>query len=667
MASRIAGSWFLALFALLWASLVVGLAALGLNDRFIDSAKDGWAVFLLAPLAATVPAAILAWIVQSFPAPDEETRAGRFLGLVAFLFALPVVMLPLYAATARILAGSRFLAIALIAVAAILFAAGAFRLARFVAVRLCPGGRPRGAAWLLPLIALVGLPPAGAWLSARPIPWDGKPRTLMLCVDGATWKLIDEQTAEGRLPTFRSLEARGARFDLHSDPPLMSPIIWTSIASGLGPSEHGVNSFYASSASVTAPRLWDMAEAHGMTVGLLGWPITWPPRPVPGFMIPSLFARGPETYPEELSFITEVAMAEKGQRKRDLGRYSVYGVRMIQYGVKLSTLVEAGRVLTSRGDFLEKMSANRFLKLRMHSDIFVELWERYHPEFAAFYNNGVDVTSHYFWKYLEPAGFKDVTPEEAARYGHMIPDMYAAMDRALGKILHFAPDDLNIVLVSDHGLQGMTVEDSGTVRLIRTENFLRALGLEDSVDGVNLSSRVHLRAKRGRGFPSGLADFIEDVVIEGTGEPVFRTDIDETAGLRVNIRPGFDFVGESLLIPGRASCPAEDLLQETDAKISGEHNIHAVLVLIGDPIRPGVRGGDASIYDVAPTTLELMGLPIGENMRGRVLEPAFREGYLRDHPIRTESYEMIQGPTLEEEQGDDEILKEQLRSLGYLN
>ncbi|MFH1277025.1 MAG: alkaline phosphatase family protein [Candidatus Eisenbacteria bacterium] len=665
MASRIGRAWLLALFALLWVSLFAGLAALGLNERFVDSAAAGWRVFLLAPIAGTIPMAIVAFLFLLLPGPDEKIRAGRFLGFTALVAVLPVTVLPLYGKIAALLAGSPVLTVLLVALAAFLLALGAFRVGRFLAVRLCPGGRPRTLAWALPLALLAALPPAGAWLSARPIAFDDRPRTLILCVDGATWKLADEM--EDRLPTFRALQERGTRFDLQSESPLMSPILWTSIASGVSPSEHGVTSFYVSSANVAAPRLWDMAEERGLDVGILGWPITWPPRPINGFMIPSLFARGPETYPEELQFIREVAMMEKGKRKRELDRYSLYGIRMVQYGVKLSTLIEAGRVVTMKGDFLEKMSAQRFLKLRIHSDLFVELWDRYRPALATFYNNGIDVTCHYFWKYFEPGGYPQVTAEEAERYGRMIPDIYAAMDRALGKILHYAPEHLNILVVSDHGLQGMAMEDSGTIRLIRTENFLRRLGLENAVDGVNLASRVHLKAKRGRGFPPGLANFIEDVTVEGTGESAFVTGVDETGGIIVNVAPGVVLGGKSLLVPGREPCPAGEIVEETDARISGEHNIYAILLAVGDQTPAGARGGLASIYDVAPTALYMMELPVGENMRGRVLERAFRDGYLRDHPPSYTTYRAPAAAAAEEDAEADEVLREQLRALGYLN
>jgi len=669
MISRIGRSWLLALFALLWAFLAFGLAALGLNERFIDTTGGGWFVFLLIPIALTIPVAILALLLSLLPAKNgNESHAAHFLGFFLALLIVPLAGGLLHGTVMRILEGSTALALIVEIAALSVLAVGAFRIGRIVARRFTREGRPLTVLVLVPLILLLLLPPIGKWFSDRPIAWEEGPRTLVLCVDGATWKIIDRMTDEEKLPTFRALQEAGTRFDLGAEPPLMSPIIWTTLASGVGPEEHGIRSFYGSAATVTAPRIWDMVEQKGGSVGLLGWPITWPPRPVDGFLIPSLFARGPETYPESLQFIRELAMSEKGRRSRSLGKYTVYGIRLVQYGVKLSTLHEAVRTVTGGGDFLEQMSAKRFLKLRIHGDLFLELWERYQPGFAAFYNNGVDVTCHYFWKYYEPSAFPEVTPEDAARYGSTIPDIYEATDAVLANILRFAPADARLVLLSDHGLRAMETEESGSVRLIRTENFLRVFELEETVEGVNLSSRVHLRPKRGRGFPSGLVDYLADVVIEETGDSLFITKIDPSGSLLIRVRPGVDIVGKTVLIPGGKTCPSDEIVEETYARISGEHNEDALLLFAGGPVRRGARGGAATLYDVAPSILYLMDLPVSSGMKGRVLEAAYPPGRFDEHPVRYGTYSFTAEPApVDESAADDSMLKEQLSALGYLN
>jgi hypothetical protein len=666
MRSRLLGSWLIGLLALSWASLLLGAGALALNERFIDQASTGYLVFLFLPILFSVPLALLGLALGPFARSGGAREGGRFFALLTAILVAPPLAGLLSAASARLFLGSGAVIVLLAAAGAILLFAGAFRGGLALARLLLRDGTPRKAALAAPLLLLAALPLVGAGLSHRPIDFGDEPRILVLGVDAATWRIIDPLLAEGKLPTFRSLLAEGTRFDLESIPPLMSPILWTTIGSGVPATEHGIQSFYGSAADVTAPRLWDIAEEKGWSVGVLGWPVTWPPRPVPGFLIPSLFARGPETYPPEFQFIRELAMLEKGEAKRRLGPYAEFSVRMIQNGVKLSTFRQAFGVLSGRLDFTEKTVALRALKLSIHGDLFVELWERYRPRFASFYDNIVDVTSHYGWKYFEPDLFADVTPEEAKKYGRLIPDAYVAADRALGRILRYAPPGLEVVVVSDHGQEATKTEASGAVRLIHTESFLEVLGLEESVEGVNLASMVHLRAKKGCVLPEGLDAFVGDVVVERTGEPVFDAWIDEFGNFIVSVRPEPAIVGERLLIPGGKSCPAEEIVEETYAKISGEHSPDAILLLRGPHIRRGAEGGHADLYDVAPTTLYMMGLPAGDRMIGRVLDSAFEEGYVSSHPPAREAYAAAAKIPEEGTTADDTMLKEQLRALGYL-
>jgi predicted AlkP superfamily phosphohydrolase/phosphomutase len=58
---------------------------------------------------------------------------------------------------------------------------------------------------------------------------------------------------------------------------------------------------------------------------------------------------------------------------------------------------------------------------------------------------------------------------------------------------------------------------------------------------------------------------------------------------------------------------------------------------------PGVRAGNlgvVSVFDVAPTLAYLLGLPVGEDLPGRMLEEAFSESWLDAHPlVYVESWE----------------------------
>jgi predicted AlkP superfamily phosphohydrolase/phosphomutase len=67
-----------------------------------------------------------------------------------------------------------------------------------------------------------------------------------------------------------------------------------------------------------------------------------------------------------------------------------------------------------------------------------------------------------------------------------------------------------------------------------------------------------------------------------------------------------------------------------------------VLLLVGEGIRVGSRARAASLLDVAPTLLYLMGLPVARDMEGRVLTELVDPRYARDHPVTfIPSYESL--------------------------
>src|SRR4029077_18724919 len=87
---------------------------------------------------------------------------------------------------------------------------------------------------------------------------------------------------------------------------LISPILWTTAATGVGPDVHRVLDFQEtdpktgtknpiSGFSARAPAVWNAASAAGRKVGVVGWWATHPAEEVEGFFVtdhasPILFA-----------------------------------------------------------------------------------------------------------------------------------------------------------------------------------------------------------------------------------------------------------------------------------------------------------------------------------------------------------------------------------------
>lgn len=105
---------------------------------------------------------------------------------------------------------------------------------------------------------------------------------------------------------------------------------------------------------------------------------------------------------------------------------------------------------------------------------------------------------------------------------------------------------------------------------------------------------------------------------------------------------------------------------------SGKHQIEGVLIAAGGPIRRGAPV-KATIADITPTILAILGLPVPKDMEGRVLEEMLDPAFLQRHPVRRiDSYETlidrkaILAAATATGEGSDEEKQELLRSLGYI-
>jgi hypothetical protein len=125
---------------------------------------------------------------------------------------------------------------------------------------------------------------------------DEPSRVLVLGLDGLDPQTVDLLMSEGRMPSFAKLRQEGAYGRLLSQEPLLSPIIWTTIATGKTPDQHGIGHFVAVSQTtgeslpVTSrmrrvKALWNVASDAGREVAVVGWWATWPPETVNGAVV----------------------------------------------------------------------------------------------------------------------------------------------------------------------------------------------------------------------------------------------------------------------------------------------------------------------------------------------------------------------------------------------
>jgi len=102
---------------------------------------------------------------------------------------------------------------------------------------------------------------------------------------------------------------------------------------------------------------------------------------------------------------------------------------------------------------------------------------------------------------------------------------------------------------------------------------------------------------------------------------------------------------------------------------SGVHDPMGIFFLRGDPVRAGATVEGATVMDIAPTVLYLMGQPVPDDMDGRILSEALEESYVADRaPTTTEAPvgEPVASATGYSEK-DEAIIGDRLRGLGYID
>jgi arylsulfatase A-like enzyme len=95
---------------------------------------------------------------------------------------------------------------------------------------------------------------------------------------------------------------------------------------------------------------------------------------------------------------------------------------------------------------------------------------------------------------------------------------------------------------------------------------------------------------------------------------------------------------------------------------------HGVFAIKGPGVKRANRLEHAHIHDITPTLLYLFGLPVGEDMDGRVLVEAFEDDFNKSRKIRfIPSYGApLKSQGAKEPRELDKEVLEDLRSLGYI-
>jgi hypothetical protein len=129
---------------------------------------------------------------------------------------------------------------------------------------------------------------------------------------------------------------------------------------------------------------------------------------------------------------------------------------------------------------------------------------------------------------------------------------------------------------------------------------------------------------------------------------------------------GDDAFAKTVRFPDGSTLRLADYVSK-DTPISGGHHVRGIVVAKGPGVETGARVEKASLLDVAPTVLWLLGLPVTDDMDGTVMRQLFEPAYAASRPVATVA--SYGGFGNDAGGGDEEMtpaLRERLESLGYI-
>lgn len=143
----------------------------------------------------------------------------------------------------------------------------------------------------LAIIALIGtacskpLPP-GAIQTVVDRAHEGR-RVIFVGLDGADFRLLDRFVADGTMPQLATILTQAERRVLFTQHPPLSPLVWTTMMTGVSPVEHRVLDFTRfhpvtrqqepiTSDERAVPALWNIAQYGGKRAGVFGLWATFP-------------------------------------------------------------------------------------------------------------------------------------------------------------------------------------------------------------------------------------------------------------------------------------------------------------------------------------------------------------------------------------------------------
>lgn len=549
-------------------------------------------------------------------------------------------------------------------------------------------------------------------------------KVMVIGIDGGTFDVILPMIQGEGLPHLASLMKEGAWGPLQSTIPANTGPAWVSMMTGTNPGKHGIFFFLGNrhnnykderslgSTDIRFPPLWSILSKNKKKVIFVNVPFTYPPTQVNGVLISGMYI------PDSAEVVSYPASLYPDIVRR-LGKYDINDWDPQVFHAELLNLPHHYDEVI---DFMEQTTEERkkaTLTLLKEND-----WD-----FSMVVFTSIDRLQHLFWKFMDPLDH-NFNQGLLSKYRTVIYKGYQQLDNAIGEILKKVGNNTTVFIVSDHGFGpskkdffvNKWLEEIGLLKIkkgLGAKNIRLTVPLYKILTKVmpqfsppiwtqkipipfprkfikDRGERINWKKTKAYADEFGVNINLRGREPYGMVNPGIEVEelvklIQEQFSLLVDEAESQDKIGDWILrkesiYHGPFVEEATDLYLsvggesyllnpgiERNAKFSdatvkvstGIHRINGIFIVRGAHCNKDVSVSPR-IIDITPTILYLMGLPLLEEMDGRVLGEIIDPAYLRSNPIRHikpwDYGEISPHYSLE----DEEKIKKSLKGLGYL-
>ena len=282
-------------------------------------------------------------------------------------------------------------------------------------------------------------------------------KVLLIGWDAADWKSIRPLLDAGKMPVLKRMIEGGVWGRIATLRTILSPMLWTSIATGVRPFRHGVHGFTepdpdtgrvrpVTSTSRKVKAIWNILNQNGRKSNVIGWWPSHPAEPINGVMVSNHYHRA--TAPPKKPWPMRPGAVHPQRLEQPLKRLRLHPAELVAEHI-LPFVPKAAEVDRKKDQRLMGVARTIAECTTVHAAatavMQLEPWD-----FMAVYYDAIDHFGHGFMRYHPPRQ-AHVSERDFELYGGVMEAAYRYHDMMLGTLLKLAGPDTIVILMSDHG------------------------------------------------------------------------------------------------------------------------------------------------------------------------------------------------------------------------